>query len=90
MHGCLFVAHEHMAQARLRVQRIVQGQHGAARVAEDGVDAQGQQGVDQGTGAVARRKVVGGSEEGSGIGFHVSIFCLHWQKRLLVFSYKMP
>ena len=40
-------------------------------------------------GAVARRGIGGGSEEGSGVGFHGPIFCLMRQKRLLVFSYRM-
>ena len=47
MHGRLFVAYQDMAQTGPGVQRVVQGQHGAAGIAEYGVDAEREQGVDQ-------------------------------------------
>jgi hypothetical protein len=55
MDGGLFMPHQQMAQARLAVQGVVQGQHGAAGIAEHSVDAVSQQGRDQRLRAVERR-----------------------------------
>ncbi len=53
MHRRLLVAHQHVAQPRLLVERVVERQRRAARVAEDGVDAAVDQRLQQRGGAVA-------------------------------------
>ena len=39
MGGGLFVTHEHVAELRVVVERVVEGQNRATRIAEDGVNA---------------------------------------------------
>ncbi|MCY1379676.1 hypothetical protein D9M69_674160 [compost metagenome] len=51
MHSGLFVAHQHMAQAGLAVQGVIQGQHRATRVPEHRVHAEIEQRADQQRGA---------------------------------------
>jgi hypothetical protein len=52
VHRRLLVAHQHVAQPRLAVQRVVERQCRAAGIAEDRVDAAFDQRVEQGDGAV--------------------------------------
>ena len=52
MDSGLLVTHQHMAQARLGVERVVQRQHGAAGVAENRVHPMRDQRVQQDPGAV--------------------------------------
>src|SRR5690606_21618566 len=45
MYGALLVAHQNVPDAGFGVQRIVQGQDRTARIAEDGIDTQVDQGL---------------------------------------------
>ena len=69
MDGGLLVAHQHVAQPPVLGQRIVQGQHGAAGIAEHGVDAAGDQGVEQEAGA-GQGDLAGGWREEFWMWFH--------------------
>ena len=69
MDGGLLVAHQHVAQPPVPGQRLVQGQHGAAGIAEHGVDAAGDQGVEQEAGA-GQGDLAGGGREKFGMWFH--------------------
>ena len=61
MDGRLLVPHQDVAQARLAVQRVVERQRGAARVAEDRVDAAFDQRLEQGLGTVAHARAGAGA-----------------------------
>ncbi len=45
MYCRLLVAHEDMAQGGFVMQRVIERQHGPARVAEDGIDAKVKKGL---------------------------------------------
>jgi hypothetical protein len=47
MHRGLFVAHKDVANTLLGMQCIVNGKHGAAWIAENGIDPERGQGVEQ-------------------------------------------
>lgn len=66
MDGGLLVTHQHMAQARLGVERVVQRQHGAAGVAKNRVHPMRDQRFQQDPGAVGGG--AGGRARGGGIG----------------------
>ncbi|MNQ56386.1 hypothetical protein D3C85_705070 [compost metagenome] len=60
MHRGLFMPHQHVAQARFGVQRVVQGQDSAARIPENRIDTVRNQRVEQNLRPVFRRASSGG------------------------------
>jgi len=95
MDSRLLMAHKDVANAPLAVifavQRVVDRQHGAARIAEDGVHAEFGQGVEQDLGTGAAGEIEGGAGGGRGGGggrqfeacIHRSSVCRSSQKMLL-------
>ena len=95
MHCRLLVAHQHVAQPRLGGERVVQGQHGAAGVAEDGVDAaldegaQQQRGAADDRGGIAHLRRIGEGVHApksiGPLGESASSFQLRWPYSLKIF-----
>ncbi|GBR40862.1 hypothetical protein AA101099_2303 [Neoasaia chiangmaiensis NBRC 101099] len=54
MHGSLFVPHQHMPYAILLEERVVDRQHGAARIAENNLDTLFDEDAQKHLGAIQR------------------------------------
>jgi hypothetical protein len=66
MHGRLFVAHQHVLDGVLLVERVVDVQDGAAGVTPDVLDTFGLQGLDEDFGSAELGRIVAGSGGGRG------------------------
>jgi hypothetical protein len=90
MNGSLLVADQDMADAMLRMQRVVYREHGAAGITEDGIYAQFDQRIEQGLrtrdGNAIHPGSCGGGQRGrKGEIAHEGIVRGKFQKRHLIF-----
>src|SRR5690606_30194902 len=80
VHGALLMPHQHVAYARLGIQRIVQGQHGAPRIAKNRIHPACDQGFKQGLRTIAC--------DGFGSSIHVlALYCIRYESlKFITFS----